>query len=396
MHCSFFIPSRTKEKSMAPLLLIGAALGGAAMYLFDPDRGRRRRALLRDQAVKATTNFRDVLDAGGRDLANRGTAAKGRLGSLFTRRAATNDVLIERVRSKLGRYTGHPRAIDVTASDGRVTLSGSVLRHEHDDLIYAVSDVAGVTDIVDQLTVHDSAEGVSELQGGRERLGELPELLQDNWSAGTRIAAGAAGTTMALSALRGGVVGLVLGATGALILLRSTTNKPLRRLAGMSGHRGIDIRKTIHIDAPIEQVFEFFGNYENFPIFMRNIRSVELRGNGQSHWTVAGPAGTTVEWDSVTTQLQPNQHIAWRTVPGSTVQHAGMIHFAPSNGGTRVHIEMSYNPPAGALGHVVAKLFGTDPKSELDEDLRLLKSNLERMRTSQRTTQRDASASAPA
>ena len=51
---------------MAPLLLFGAALGGAAMYLLDPDRDRRRRALLRDQAVKATSNVKDVLDAGVR------------------------------------------------------------------------------------------------------------------------------------------------------------------------------------------------------------------------------------------------------------------------------------------------------------------------------------------
>ena len=381
---------------MAPLLLFGAALGGAAMYLLDPDRGRRRRALLRDQAAKATSNVRDVLDAGGRDLANRGSAATGRLRSLFKRRTVTDDVLMERVRSKLGRYVGHPGAIEVAASDGRVTLSGSVLKHEHDELLQAVRGVAGVNDVVDQLVAHDTAEGISELQGGRERGGELPELLQDNWAPGTRIVAGAAGTTMALYALRGGLVGLVLGTAGALILLRSTTNKPFRRLAGMGGHRAIDIQKTIHIDAPVEQVFDFLANYENFPSFMRNVRSVEVRDNGQSHWTVAGPAGTTVQWDSVTTRLQPNEHIAWRTTPGSAVQHAGMMYFAPFSGGTRVHIEMSYNPPAGALGHVVAKLFGADPKSELDEDLMRLKTALERTKTSQEAAPRDASASVSA
>jgi uncharacterized membrane protein len=84
-----------------------------------------------------------------------------------------------------------------------------------------------------------------------------------------------------------------------------------------------------------------------------------------------------VQWDAVTTRLQPNEHIAWRTMPGSAVQHAGMIYLAPFGGGTRVHIEMSYNPPAGALGHVVAKLFGADPKTELDEDMMRLKSTLE-------------------
>ena len=375
---------------MSPLLLVGAAIGAAAMYLFDPDRGGRRRALLRDQAVKATSNVRDVMDAGARDLANRGSAVTGRVRSLFRLRKGTDDVLVERVRSKMGRYVGHPGAIEVTASGGHVTLSGSVLAHEHQALLEAVRGVSGVNDIVDRLTVHKTAEGISELQGGRRRRGELPELLQENWSPGTRVVGSAAGTTLALLALRGGIPGLLLGAAGALILLRSTTNKPFRRLAGMSGHRAIDIQKTIQIDAPVEQVFGFLANYENFPRFMRNVRSVELRDNGQSHWTVAGPAGTTVQWDAVTTRVQPNEHIAWRTVPGSAVQHAGMIYVTPADGGTRVHVEMSYSPPAGALGHVVAKLFGADPKSELDEDLMRLKSTLETGKAPHDAAQRDA------
>lgn len=375
---------------MAPLLLVGAAIGAAAMYLFDPDRGGRRRALLRDQAVKAASNVRDVMDAGARDLANRGTAVTGRVRSLFGPRKDADDVLVERVRSRMGRYVGHPGAIEVTAASGHVTLSGSVLAHEQDELLEAVRHVSGVTDIVDRLEVYKTAEGIAELQGGRRRRGELPELLQENWSPGTRIVGSAAGTTLALFALRGGIPGLLLGAAGALILLRSTTNKPFRRLAGMSGHRGIDIQKTIQINAPVEQVFEFLANYENFPRFMRNVHSVEPRAEGQSHWTVAGPAGTTVQWDAVTTRLQPNEHIAWRTVPGSAVQHAGMIYLAPLDGGTRVHIEMSYNPPAGALGHVVAKLFGADPKTELDEDMMRLKSTLETGKTPHDAAQRDS------
>lgn len=362
---------------MAPLLFIGAAIGATAMYLFDPDRGGRRRALLRDQALKVRGNVRDVMDAGARDLANRGSGITERIRSLLRPRKGTDDALVERLRSKMGRYVGHPGAIEVTASGGQVTLSGSVLAHEHQELMEAVRGVSGVNDIVDRLTAHKTAEGISELQGGRRRRGELPEFLQENWAPGTRIVAGATGTTLALFALRGGIPGILLGAAGVLILLRSTTNKSFRRLAGISGHRAIDIHKTIQIDAPVEQVFEFFANYENFPRFMRNVRSVEPRANGQSHWTVVGPAGMTVQWDAVTTRLQPNEQIAWRTVPGSAVQHAGMIYFAPFSGGTRVHIEMSYSPPAGALGHVVAKLFGADPKSELDEDLMRLKSTLE-------------------
>jgi uncharacterized membrane protein len=365
---------------MTPVLLplIGAAVGSAAMYLFDPEHGRRRRGLIRDQAMKATCNARDMLDAGGRDIKNRLWGTIRHAPSRFDWRQPSDDVLVERVRAKLGRHVEHPGAIEVMASHGRVMLLGSVLRHEHKQLLQAVRSVRGVKEVTDQLAVYKTAEGVSELQGGTPRPGERAELLQDNWSPGTRLIGTAAGSTLALYALRsGGVPGLLLGAAGALIVLRSTTNKPFRQLAGKTGRRAIDIQKTITIHAPLETVFEFLSDYQNFPRFMRNVRSVEPRAGGQTHWVVAGPASTEVQWDSVITQFIPNELIAWRTVKGSPIGHGGIIRFERFEDGSRVHMRMSYNPPAGALGHAVAKLLGADPKTELDEDLMRLKMTIE-------------------
>src|SRR5688572_27861858 len=157
---------------MAPLLLIGAAaFGGAAMYYFDPDKGGRRRALVRDKAVKARSDVRHFVDDGTRDLKSRASAMTGRMKSLVTWRKGTDEVLAERVRSKMGRHVAHPGAIDVSAFDGKVTLSGSILAHEHDELLEALSQLPGVVDIVDQIGVYETAEGISELQGGRESRG---------------------------------------------------------------------------------------------------------------------------------------------------------------------------------------------------------------------------------
>ena len=241
---------------MAPLLLLGAAIGGVAMYFFDPDQGRRRRALVRDQAVKTSTHAKHFMEKGARDLKNRGTAVTGRARSLFHRRNPDDDVLVERVRSKMGRYTAHPGAIDVNAMQGRVTLGGSILAHEHGELIESVSQVPGVTDIYDRLTIYETAEGISELQGSRRaRRGELPERLQDNWAPATRLATGAAGTTLALYSLgrSNRYAAFLAFVTGAAILLRAATNKPLRGLAGLEREPAMDTGKTIHIAAPAEQ-----------------------------------------------------------------------------------------------------------------------------------------------
>jgi hypothetical protein len=97
---------------------------------------------------------------------------------------------------------------------------------------------------------------------------------------------------------------------------------------------------------------------------------------------VAGPAGIPVEWDAVITALVPNQLLAWKTVPGEAVRHAGVVVFDEDpQGGTRVHLRMTYKPPAGVIGHAVASLLGADPKQALDDDLVRFKSIIETGKT---------------
>ena len=213
---------------MPPLLLIGAALGGAAMYFFDPEKGRQRRARIADKRTHVQAQVRDVVFKGRRDLANRAISISGRARSLFGGNEPSNRVLAERVRAKMGRYVAHPGAIDVSATRGCVVLTGSILAHEHQDLIDAIGDVPGVQDIYDRLSVYERAEGISELQGGQTRRGRKA-LFQDNWSPAARLVTGAAGTLLSVNLLRGGVRGWLYGAAGAVLLFRAMTNQPLTR-----------------------------------------------------------------------------------------------------------------------------------------------------------------------
>jgi uncharacterized membrane protein len=144
------------------------------------------------------------------------------------------------------------------------------------------------------------------------------------------------------------------------------------------GRRAVDIQKTININAPVERVFRLWSDYKHFPHFMSNVREVRDLGGGRSHWVVAGPAGTTVEWDAAITTYVPHEVLAWRTEEGSVVQHAGIVHFqANPDGGTSVNIRLTYNPGVGAVGHAVAALFGADPKTQMDEDLVRMKTFIE-------------------
>lgn len=169
------------------MLSAGAAIGATAMCLMDSGRGARRRALVRDKAVRTAHKTSDALDALSRDAANRtkGLAAEA-LGAL--RKDEVGDrTLVERVRAELGRVVTHPRAIDVHATgDGRVQLNGPILTEEADQAMAAISAVRGVSYVEDRLERHDTPANVPSLQGGRTRPGRRAALLQDSWSPTTK------------------------------------------------------------------------------------------------------------------------------------------------------------------------------------------------------------------
>jgi len=363
---------------MAARLFLGAAAAGAiSMYLLDPDHGRRRRAVMRDRLTSGISRLDDATSVASRDLRNRARGVAHEVRSRFTSEDVPDEILCERVRSRLGWAVSHPGAIEVAALSGRVTLSGAVLEREYVRLLRSVWAVRGVADVEDRLAVYESPAGISALQGdGRARERRFGPW-QEHWPPGVRVVMGAMGGALLLNALAGrGPLALLGGLGGAALIARSSTNMPIDRLVGLR-RPAMELQKCIDVAAPIEQVFETFSQLERFPELMTHVREVHVRGDGTSQWVVEGPAGRTISWEAVTTRLEPNRLIAWRTLPGSAVEHAGLLRFESTSGGTRVLVTMSYTPPAGALGHAVARLFGADPKSELNDDLMRMKVFLE-------------------
>ena len=166
------------------MLLSGAALGASAMYLLDPRTGGRRRAVIRDQVVRATHKTGDALDALGRDAANRARGLAAETRSRLRSEASDARKLQERVRSELGRVVSHPRAIDVYVSaDGCICLTGPVLMEEADQAISAVQSVKGVREVDDRLERYASSEHAPPLLGRRIEAATGRGLLrQPSWS----------------------------------------------------------------------------------------------------------------------------------------------------------------------------------------------------------------------
>jgi uncharacterized membrane protein len=208
---------------------------------------------------------------------------------------------------------------------------------------------------------------------------------RETWPPSSRVIAIGTGSLLGAWGLKHrGALGTLASTAGGVLLLRALTNLSARRLLGIgAGPRAIDITKTITIDAPVHEVYALLADIENFPRFMEHVREVTVNADNPeiSHWKVEGPAGFSASWDALTTSLREDESIAWKTVPEAVIEHAGKIRLDPEGSGTRIHVQMTYNPVAGALGHVIAKLFGSDPKSRLDDDLKRLKALLEKGKT---------------
>src|SRR5574341_53901 len=158
------------------LFLGGIGLGAGLMYIFDPDRGRRRRATARDAAHHIVNVIDDAAGKTSRDLSNRAQGILAELNSIFRCEEANDDVIAARIRSKLGRAVSHPHAIHVAVNHGRATLSGQILAREVDQLLKRVWSVRGVTRVENRLEAHEQAGSISSLQGGTPHHGETPEL----------------------------------------------------------------------------------------------------------------------------------------------------------------------------------------------------------------------------
>jgi hypothetical protein len=223
------------SRGLAPIV-VGAALSALAMYMLDPDRGRRRRALVRDKVRSAVTGSADWLDMAARDISFRAQGLRAMALRSFRPKEVPDDLaLIERVRARMGRVVSHPHALQIGARLGRVVLSGPILASEADALLDAVRSVEGVSEVEDHLVIHERPGSIPSLQGGVPRSEMRAALVQDNWSPSLRFAAMVGGGLLALYGMRQRTATrFVLAGVGLGLAARGAANVPLSRVAGVA------------------------------------------------------------------------------------------------------------------------------------------------------------------
>lgn len=187
----------------------------------------------------------------------------------------------------------------------------------------------------------------------------------------------------------------VLGVIGARALSRSSgpVGRRFRRIVdaltnqrttdGVDGETAAEseqvVERTVTIARPRHELYAFWRDFGNLAQVMENIESVTVLDERRSHWVVRAPAGQTVEWDSVIVEDIADELISWQSDAGADITNSGRIDFrdAPGGRGTLVTATIAYDPPAGAVGKLVAKLFQREPKIQARRDLRRFKQFME-------------------
>lgn len=146
-----------------------------------------------------------------------------------------------------------------------------------------------------------------------------------------------------------------------------------------SRHGDALVGRSVTINRPRQELYAFWRDFSKLPLFMHNVRSVTVQDDTHSHWVIEAPAGKTVEWDSEITHDDAGRMIAWRSLAGASVRNSGQVEFldSPDNRGTVVRVTLSYDPPAGGVGKLIAKLFQKEPRVQARQDLRRFKQLME-------------------
>lgn len=131
------------------------------------------------------------------------------------------------------------------------------------------------------------------------------------------------------------------------------------------------------VERPVEQVFAFCADFENFPKFIGALRDVRDTGDGRSHWCASTPSGDTIEWSATTTKFVTNSVIGWRSVPGSPVDTVGLLRFSPEGATTCVKVALCYRVLDGSVADTLAALVSPYRADALEAEFRSIDGQLQ-------------------
>lgn len=152
------------------------------------------------------------------------------------------------------------------------------------------------------------------------------------------------------------------------------------RIADLSKSSDFKSRRAVTIEnREPEEIYRFWRDFANLPVFMKGLSKVTPHADLKSHWEVRLKSGYKASWDAEIVQDEPGRLISWRSLKGSEVETDGLVHFTkgPGEKSVVVSLAMNFAVPGGKLTELVAHLTGENPDSLAQINLHRLKAYME-------------------
>ena len=142
---------------------------------------------------------------------------------------------------------------------------------------------------------------------------------------------------------------------------------------------GLQVKKSVTVNRPVDEVYAFWRNFENLPLFMKHLDSIVGTGENTSRWRAGAAHGLSVEWEVQLVEDRPNELLSWQTIGVSDITGHGRVEFTPAPGrrGTEVRASIAYQVPGGAVGNKIARIFRDAPGVKVENQLNVFKQIIE-------------------
>ena len=141
---------------------------------------------------------------------------------------------------------------------------------------------------------------------------------------------------------------------------------------------GALIEEAVTISRPASELYQFWRDQSQLAEVMENVVSIVPEGADRFRWTVKAPGDREVSWVAAITNDIPDRELTWQSEDGGDIANSGRVRFEDAGErGTVVRATIAYDPPAGIVGQIVAKLFQREPRIQSRRDLRRFKQLME-------------------
>jgi uncharacterized membrane protein len=146
--------------------------------------------------------------------------------------------------------------------------------------------------------------------------------------------------------------------------------------------RNVNIKTSMVVGRPRNEVYAFWRDLTNLPLFMKHLEKVEVVDQKTSRWKANVPGGFgNLQWDAEITKEKENEFLGWNSLPDSSIENAGKVVFEDAgNNSTRIKVVNSYHAPMGLAGEKLARLFNPLFEQMVKDDISNFKHHIEKSR----------------